>query len=114
MSRRPGIGYPALDKVAELMKVPAFRKLIRIDDDVPAGLMHGKRMMPFGRYLRNKLRELLDTGGDLDAFYKDVKENYRVALSLGQTLLEKNESDIGNRVAQLERRYKIFNKRNAI
>lgn len=114
MSRRPGIGYPALDKVAELMKVPAFRKLIRIDDDVPAGLMHGKRMMPFGRYLRNKLRELLDTGGDLDAFYKDVKEKYRDALSLGQTLLEKQESDTGNRIAQIERRYKIFNRRNAI
>lgn len=114
MSLKPGIGYPALDKVVELMKVPAFRKLIRINDDVPSSLLHGKRMMPFGRYLRNKLRELLDTGGDLDAFYSDVRQRYIAALSLGQNLLEKHESDSVNRVAQIERRYKIFNNRNVV
>lgn len=114
MSLKPGIGYPALDKIQELMKVPAFRHMIRIQDDVPSALMHGRSLMPFGRYLRNKLRELLDTGGDLDAFYADVRQKYEDAISFGKTLLEKNESDNGSRIAQLERRYKIFNKRNAI
>ena len=114
MSLKPGIGYPALDKIVELMKLPAFRRLLKLNDDVPASLRHGPRLMPFGRYLRNKLRELLDTGGDLDAFYQDVKEKYREALAFGQTLLEKNDADNGSRIAQLERRYKIFNKRNVI
>lgn len=114
MSLKPGIGYPALDKIQELMKIPAFKKMIRIQDDVPSALMHGRRLMPFGRYLRNKLRELMDTGGDLDAFYKDVKDKYREVMALGQTLLEKNESDTGNKIAQVERRYKIFNRRNTV
>lgn len=114
MSLKPGIGYPALDKIHELMKIPAFMKMIRLQDDVPSVLLHGKRALPFGRYLKNKLRVLLDTGGDLDAFYKDVKDRYREALAMGQTLLEKQETDTGNRIFQVERRYKIFNKRNAI
>lgn len=114
MSLKPGIGYPALNRIQELMKIPAFLKLIRLQDDVPSALMHGRRLMPFGRYLRNKLRELLETGGDLDAFYSDVRQRYVDALSLGKTLLEKQESDTGARLAQIERRYKIFNKRNSI
>ena len=114
MSLKPGIGYPALDKIHELMKIPAFMKMIRLQDDVPSVLLHGKRALPFGRYLKTKLRALLDTGGDLDAFYKDVKDRYREALAMGQTLLEKQETDTGNRIFQLERRYKIFNKRNTI
>lgn len=114
MSRRPGIGYPALDKIHELMKIPAFLKMIRLQDDVPSVLLHGRRAMPFGRYLKTKLRELMDIGGDLDAFYRDVKDKYREALAMGQTLLEKHETDTGNRVIQLERRYRIFNRRNVI
>lgn len=114
MSLKPGIGYSALDKIQELMKIPAFMKMIRLQDDVPSVLLHGRRAMPFGRYLKNKLRELMDTGGDLDAFYKDVKDKYREALAMGQTLLEKQETDTGNRLSQLERRYRIFNKRDTI
>lgn len=114
MSLKPGIGYPALDKVHELMKIPAFMKMIRLQDDVPSVLLHGRRAMPFGRYLKGKLRELMDTGGDLDAFYKDVKARYVEALAMGQTLLEKQEADTGNRLSQLERRYRIFNNRSLI
>lgn len=114
MSLKPGIGYPALDKITELMQMPAFAKMLQLDGDVPAFLRHGPRLMPFGRYLRNKLRELMDTGGDLDAFYIDVKARYNDALAMGQTLLEKNESDTGNRISQMERRYKIFNNRSAL
>lgn len=114
MSLKPGIGYPALDRITELMKMPAFAKMLDLDGDVPAFLRHGPRLMPFGRYLRNKLRELMDTGGDLDAFYKDVKARYKEALAMGQTLLEKNEADTGNRISQIERRYRIFNNRIAL
>lgn len=114
MSLKPGIGYPALDKIVELIELPAFRSLLKLNEDVPSSLRHGSRLLPFGRYLRNKLRELLETGGDLDAFYKDVKEKYREALAFGQTLLEKNDADNGSRVTQLERRYKIFDKRNVV
>lgn len=114
MSLKPGIGYPALDKIHELLKIPAFARMIRLQDDVPSALRHGSRLMPFGRYLRNKLRELMDTGGDLDAFYKDVRQKYQEAVSMGETLLERYENENSGRIAQVERRYRIFNNRDVI
>lgn len=114
MSLKPGIGYPALDKILELLKIPAFARMIRLQDDVPSALRHGPRLMPFGRYLRNKLRELMDTGGDLDAFYKDVRQKYQEAVSMGETLLERHENENSGRIAQVERRYRIFNNRDVI
>ena len=114
MSLKPGIGYPALDKILELLKIPAFARMIRLQDDVPSALRHGPRLMPFGRYLRNRLRELMDTGGDLDAFYKDVRQKYQEAVSMGETLLERHENENSGRTAQVERRYRIFNNRDVI
>lgn len=114
MSLKPGIGYPALDKIHELLKIPAFARMIHLQDDVPSALRHGPRLMPFGRYLRNKLRELMDTGGDLDAFYKDVRQKYQEAVSMGETLLERHENENSGRIAQVERRYRIFNNRVVI
>ena len=114
MSLKPGIGYPALDKIQELMKLPAFAQMLHLDGDVPAFLRHGPRLMPFGRYLRVKLRELLDVGCDMDAFYRDIKAKYHEALSFGNTLLEQNDIQTGSRIAQVERRYKIFNTRNSL
>ena len=114
MSRKPGIGYPALDSVLELMDNLHFVRLLHLENDVPSGLRHGSKFFPFGRYLRNKLRELMDTGGDLDAFYKDVRTNYREATLLGKTLLEKLDDESRQRIRQVEARSRIFNSRNAI
>lgn len=50
MSRRPGIGFYAMDDVAD--------GLLRIEwqKDVPSGLRHGPHVLPLGPYLKRKLR----------------------------------------------------------
>lgn len=56
MSLKPGIGKDALHEVAStLMTYDLEQKYV----DVPAALMHGKRKMPLGRYLRQNLRALV-------------------------------------------------------
>lgn len=52
MSLKPGIGADAMWDVAS--QVLAY---FSDDADVPQSLQHGRRNMPLGRYLRNKLRE---------------------------------------------------------
>lgn len=53
MSKKPGLGLGAMDELASvLLKHDLEKKL----PDVPAMLMHGKRLLPLGRYLRMKLR----------------------------------------------------------
>jgi hypothetical protein len=53
MSLRPGIGAWAMEDVAlSIMQHPKLAK----QEDVPTSLMHGKRHLPLGRYLRQQLR----------------------------------------------------------
>lgn len=57
MSLRPGIGYGVLQHIAGVLLGHGLdEKLI----DVPVVLRHGREAMPLGRYLRRKLRLLLD------------------------------------------------------
>lgn len=56
MSLKPGIGAWAMEDVAlTIMQHPKLAK----QEDVPTSLMHGKRHMPLGRYLRRKLADAL-------------------------------------------------------
>ena len=56
MSLRPGIGAWAMEDVAlTIMQHPRLAK----QADVPTALVHGKRPMPQGRYLRRQLRQAL-------------------------------------------------------
>lgn len=52
MSRRPGIGVPALDVIAQALKSQRM-------EDVPHVLMLGTRKFPLARFLRLKLREII-------------------------------------------------------
>lgn len=52
MSLRPGIGAWALEDVALTLQ----RYRLAEQTDVPHSLMHGRRSMPLGRYLRQQLR----------------------------------------------------------
>lgn len=55
MSLKPGIGYMAMHDVAD-----AFLSfdLEGSQGDVPSALRHGTRLLPLGRYLKGKLREM--------------------------------------------------------
>lgn len=52
MSLRPGIGAGMMDEVASTLMATET-----LGDDVPVSLRHGKKIMPLGRYLRQRLRE---------------------------------------------------------
>lgn len=57
MSLKPGIGHSAMWNVADILM-----KWNKEDDDrgdVPRGLRHGSKVMPYGRYLRRALRQMV-------------------------------------------------------
>lgn len=60
MSRKPGLGAPAMSIIAEALDGPAGRGEVSFARDVPYRLRTGKRSVPLGRYLRSKLRELTE------------------------------------------------------
>lgn len=57
MSLKPGIGYHAMWDVADVLMKYNLEE--RENGDVPAGLRHARKIMPYGRYLRGTLREMV-------------------------------------------------------
>lgn len=56
MSLRPGIGANAMSSVRDTLTTDHGCDLIERLGDVPQSLQHGRKSMPLGRYLRQKLR----------------------------------------------------------
>lgn len=56
MSNRPGIGADFMHEVASTL---LQFNLDQSEADVPSALRHGSRMLPLGRYLKRRLRELI-------------------------------------------------------
>ena len=70
MSRRPGIGAHAVSQIAKIIeKQPSA---LTTTGDVPYSLKHGKRNLPLGNYLRDKLRQELDLDRTEEEFYDTV------------------------------------------
>lgn len=121
MSNRPGIGAVAMKQVATALSTEHGLDECKKTGDVPFQLMHGKKNMPLGRYLRRKLREEM---GLSEFAQEEIKRQnsfsqslemsalLRAALddktkqvsSLKNLLLELNEGKIRN----IEARSKIF------
>lgn len=116
MSRKPGIGYPALNDVLKLLDDPRFVHLLGLNNDVPHGLKHGKSFMPFGRYLVGKLRMLMDCDGDIDSFLNEMRDKYLEASKGGKKLVDCLVAESMQRNRQIESSFKIFrkNSRNQI
>lgn len=55
-SKNPGVGHDAMWDLASTLLTGG---LIDTMDDVPAGLRHGNKILPLGRYLRRKLRGMV-------------------------------------------------------
>lgn len=114
MSLKPGIGYPALDQIERIVNDDRFRKYFDLQGDVPNGLMHGKKFYPFGRYLKSKLREMMDIEVDPVIFIKEMREAYDAASKGEQTLTEyllHQDEAKANKQKYMQR---IFNKRGQI
>lgn len=84
MSRRPGIGFGAMEDIAStLLEIEDYRELV----DVPTELRTEGRKLPIGRYLRRRLRILMGRSPDTPEVVRaqmalelqDVYENSRKA-----------------------------------
>lgn len=60
MSLKPGIGADAMADVATDFWEPLGQEYIYRTGDVPMSINHGKKALPLGRYLRQKLRDELE------------------------------------------------------
>lgn len=73
MSLRPGIGAASCDDIAAALKSPGGAELLSRDGDVPSSLMHGKKRLPLGRYMRGLLRQKLGYGSrEVPTSYKKL------------------------------------------
>lgn len=77
MSLRPGLGYGALDEIA--------KTIIRYnldDDPIPTVLRQGKSMKPLGRYLRSKLKDMVNADNEEVAVDEEMQALWEVACSV--------------------------------
>ena len=116
MSRRPGIGYPALQRICDLMDNPAFLQMIHLDKDVPKGLMHGAKWWPFGRYLVDKLRQMIETGWTDEQWYLEIRQKYLDAIGEGDTRVfwERMRDETRQQVLNLETREKMYSQKRRL
>nr|QQL13325.1 MAG: replication initiator protein [Microviridae sp.] len=118
MSRKPGIGYGALDELVKLIRDPQYKHLFQGDSTIPDGLRHGNRFLPFDRYLKGKLCKLLEYDPDVTEYIRSMHEKYIQSVHSGKykedylanALIEES---VGRNV-QIERRNRIFNTRSKI
>lgn len=124
MSRRPGIGFDALNDVAALMQKKEFRDYIGLRGDVPEGLIHGRSFLPFGRYLRTKLREMMNTAYDPEVYLKQIRDQFyewrfsgkvasidhKSAAPSGPYFVDYLTALDKNKAARQANRYKIFSR----
>lgn len=119
MSNRPGIG-------ASAMRVISRSLIDNAQDwksgDVPHNLRVGKRLIPIGRYLLNKLREEC---GFTEEYIKEVRDSLSMEKSLDMQALRLNSpgaisfkasylDDIEGKLASVEARANIWKKRRSV
>jgi len=121
MSLRPGIGAEAMADVAESFWDPLGQEYIYRTGDVPMSISHGKKTLPLGRYLRQKLRDELEypnPGLRSPHFQQKIEEMSAVYKSKGlrdhsaksKYLTHLNRQKLRNQ----ESRQKIFSSRKKI
>ena len=100
MSNRPGIGHAVVDYLAKSLK--KWPEGLTEYGDVPFSVKYGKRNLPLGGYLREKLRWALDMDRTEQEYYDDetgeittkvkwhAKEEYKAARQAEMQALQKN------------------------
>lgn len=114
MSLKPGIGYPALPNITKLLEDERFRKYLNLKGDVPTTLRHGGKQWPFGRYLTEKLRLMMDVNHDISAYLVEVQKKWLEAREAGKLLKEHILDESEQQIKQTEKRFKIFTQRDKI
>ena len=118
MSRKPGLGFGALEKLITLIKDERYAHLFEGSKAIPDGLRHGSSFMPFDRYIKDKLHLALEVDADSLDFIQEMHRKYLQAFHsdkytsdyLAAFLMDESYG----RNVQIERRFQIFNKREKI
>lgn len=110
MSRRPGIGYPALQRICDLMDNPVFLQMVHLDKDVPKGLMHGAKWWPFGRYLVDKLRQMIESGWTDEKWYAEIRQKYveHLASCDERVFFARMQDETKQQIVNLEAKERLF------
>lgn len=87
--------------------------------DVPRALMHGRRTLPLGRYLRRKLREELgfsEVGGQPVIQAREAEELRALSAAQGgiAAVLSEKQKRTAVKILQLEGRAAIHKKRSSL
>lgn len=108
MSRRPGIGLPALAEIARSLQKVSKRS----PSTLPARelVVEGKRW-PLGRYLLDKLRIVSDIPDGLEEYIGSLKESYRESLRKHTDFLTYLVESDNQAFLNLEKKQKLFHDR---
>jgi len=116
MSLRPGLGAGAIPEIAsQLMALD----LDTTEADVPVGLRHGSKILPFGQYLRRKLRAQI--GKDektpdavIEQMEEQVSQLQQITFETSERLEKALAELLRGQEAQVETRADIFKKRDKL
>ncbi len=90
MSRRPGIGFNSIPDLARALNDEQIRDVLEISKDVPIAIRHGAKLLPLGRYLRDKLYTALNP----DAFVDNSDRTIGYFVTMQKKYLEFRQSGI--------------------
>lgn len=124
MSNRPGIGAPALPEIVQFVTQSSGCDELLKTGDVPSVLRHGSKLLPLGRYLRQKTRLLAGLDDEkiraegLKKFQQEMSKMLETSFenpknkskSYKKILLQENEQKILN----VESKQKLFKKKGQI
>jgi hypothetical protein len=108
MSRRPGIGAPAVAEIASVLQRYNLEKEARRELRVDG------KTWPLGRFLQGKLAETLGVVFGTEEYVQRLAEQWVQANRRGADFLEYLVQSDAGRYAKLEARDKIFNQRNTL
>lgn len=123
MSNRPGLGAPAMAVIAESLHCDAGLDELIKSGDVPFQLKLGKKSIPLGRYLREKLRDEMgvpqawrdrarqrftwEKSFELSAMLQDQLTDTKVPLTVKKVIVNLNLGAMAN----VEARSKLIRKK---
>lgn len=118
MSLKPGIGYDALWDIADTLFMYELDSTL---DDVPSALSHGMKQLPLGRYLRQRLRELIGRDKNAPQEAMDKLQAELLPLRLAARSSSSNPSlkahavaEGDGKVAGMTARQKIYKQRKSL
>lgn len=123
-SRKPGLGFAGILELAKLLERPDAKKWFSVmDNGLPGSLRVDGRNLPLGRYVLDKLKDLLwiEKTPGLDNYLTDMAVKYfhtsdkfdhenAIFGRLAMALMEEDEQKAANIIG----RFKIFNRRKTL